>query len=102
MLKGYINTPCQVSGLQEGGNGKYKCQFTDGQENIPGILTSQVGKRHGPTLKNNDMVEITEANINSVEDKKVLVVADLNVAAVAEGLLSPSPAPVVKAKSEVG
>lgn len=32
----------QVQQLQEGVNGKYKCQFSDGKENISGILTSQV------------------------------------------------------------
>lgn len=92
----------QVSGLQEGGNGKYKCEFTDGQENIPGLLTSQVGKRHGAQLKDNDMVQITEGNINSLEDKKILVVADLNVAAAAEGLLAPSPVPAEKTAVKVG
>lgn len=34
--------PVQVQQLQEGVNGKYKCQFSDGKENISGILTSQV------------------------------------------------------------
>lgn len=32
----------QIVDLQPGANGKFKCQFTDGKENIQGILTSQV------------------------------------------------------------
>lgn len=38
----------------------------------------QVGKRHGAQLKDDDMVRITEANISSIEDSKVLIVADMD------------------------
>ncbi|KAL6771853.1 RFA3 [Auxenochlorella protothecoides x Auxenochlorella symbiontica] len=81
----------KVQQLQEGVNGKYKCQFSDGKENISGILTSQVGKRHGAQLKEDDVVCITEANISSIEDSKVLIVAGMDLVGDREPS-SPAPA----------
>lgn len=41
--------------------------------------TPQVGKRHGSELKEQALVRVKEANINDIENSKVLIVAELDI-----------------------
>lgn len=68
----------KLSKVEEAG-GKLKVSFTDGKENMSGVITSQVVKAHGGALKVDDVVMVLEANVNTVGDAKVLIVADLKV-----------------------
>ncbi|KDD72507.1 hypothetical protein H632_c3254p0, partial [Helicosporidium sp. ATCC 50920] len=83
----------KIVDLQPGANGKFKCQFTDGKENIQGILTSQVGKQHGNALKIDDIVRVTDGNVNAVDDRSVLVVASLELVAGSDSAEAPSSPP---------
>jgi replication factor A1 len=80
----------QILGLTET-NGKYRCEFTDGKENMSGVLTSQVARTLGAGLQPNDVVRVTEANVNSINDKHVLIVAGMEVVKKAGDHVDPPP-----------
>lgn len=80
-LKGFTEETKVVAQLKsiEEWNGKLKCVLDDGKENVNAVITSQLAREHGATLKAMSTITVTQGMVNQEGEKYVLVISGLSV-----------------------